>query len=219
MGANGRPRADRTNVRCLECGSLVGQELLGKLRRLCVGCVPERNARSQSAWKLANPAWRSGVQRVCAWCHHVDVPKGLRLFCSERCSTDAANHRTTHGVINASTLDKCPDCGVPHRRKMGNGSKRCPKCSIVREKARDSLKSAERRQIVAEASELVQYGVVAARDNNRCHLCFGEVAGRWPAPLSGTLDHVFPVSRGGKHTYDNIKLAHFRCNSAKGAVA
>ena len=28
-------------------------------------------------------------------------------------------------------------------------------------------------------------------------------------------DHVVPLAKGGTHTWDNVKLAHFRCNTLK----
>lgn len=31
-----------------------------------------------------------------------------------------------------------------------------------------------------------------------------------------SVDHVIPLSKGGTHTWDNVKLAHKRCNSKKG---
>jgi 5-methylcytosine-specific restriction endonuclease McrA len=32
-----------------------------------------------------------------------------------------------------------------------------------------------------------------------------------------THDHIVPVSKGGKHTWDNAQLAHFECNTKKNA--
>lgn len=31
-----------------------------------------------------------------------------------------------------------------------------------------------------------------------------------------SIDHIYPLSKGGTHTWDNIQLAHRSCNSRKG---
>lgn len=64
------------------------------------------------------------------------------------------------------------------------------------------------------------------RDGGICHICGGMtdwddyrydergnfITGRnYP-----TRDHVVPLAKGGQHTWDNVKLAHFHCNNAKG---
>lgn len=40
-----------------------------------------------------------------------------------------------------------------------------------------------------------------------------------PHPLGNypTREHIIPLSKGGLHTWTNVKLAHLRCNSSKGA--
>lgn len=57
------------------------------------------------------------------------------------------------------------------------------------------------------------------RCRGRCHICGGSV--RWetpyPDPLSKSLDHVTPLSRGGTHEPGNVRLAHLRCNVVKGS--
>lgn len=59
---------------------------------------------------------------------------------------------------------------------------------------------------------------IRERDNNRCHLCRDKVSAKpYPHPLSASLDHVIPLSRGGIHDPDNVRLAHLRCNVEKGA--
>lgn len=60
------------------------------------------------------------------------------------------------------------------------------------------------------------------RDNGVCYLC-GEKCD-WSdrnvdrnaiGPRYPSIDHVFPVSKGGLHSWDNIKLAHIGCNASK----
>ncbi len=52
---------------------------------------------------------------------------------------------------------------------------------------------------------------IFARDRHRCQYC-----GKRPAKQYLTLDHVFPRSRGGKDTWDNLVLACIECNVYKG---
>jgi hypothetical protein len=54
--------------------------------------------------------------------------------------------------------------------------------------------------------------IVLARDGYICQIC-GE-----PVLLEElSLDHVYPKSRGGAHTKENLRVVHRRCNSRKGA--
>lgn len=58
---------------------------------------------------------------------------------------------------------------------------------------------------------------VYARDRFICKLCDKEVdfGLKWPDLMSRTLDHIIPLSKGGTHTFDNVQLAHYSCNSKK----
>lgn len=80
-------------------------------------------------------------------------------------------------------------------------------------------RQARRAREVAAFVETVSPAEVMRRDKWICHLCEKMIpkALPHPAPLSGTLDHVIPLARGGLHSYANIKAAHLVCNLAKGA--
>jgi hypothetical protein len=54
--------------------------------------------------------------------------------------------------------------------------------------------------------------IVLDRDGYICQICGEPVL---PEELS--LDHVYPKSRGGAHTKENLRVVHKRCNSKKGA--
>jgi len=51
------------------------------------------------------------------------------------------------------------------------------------------------------------------RDKNRCQYCGGRFA---TSDLN--LDHVVPLSRGGKSTWENVVCCCVRCNSRKGGM-
>lgn len=62
-----------------------------------------------------------------------------------------------------------------------------------------------------------QPAYLAERDGLDCGICGDQVdmAARWPAPKSASVDHIVPVSRGGTHDEENLQLSHWACNHAK----
>lgn len=60
---------------------------------------------------------------------------------------------------------------------------------------------------------------VLEKHGSVCHLCEVEIdlALPSPNPLSFTLDHVSPISKGGADALFNVRPAHFGCNARKGA--
>jgi 5-methylcytosine-specific restriction endonuclease McrA len=69
------------------------------------------------------------------------------------------------------------------------------------------------------ASEPYTLAEIAFRDDFNCGLCGKPVpmAVKVPEALAPTIDHIVPVSKGGDDTRANVQLAHFVCNSRKGA--
>jgi len=66
-------------------------------------------------------------------------------------------------------------------------------------------------QKVAATIETVDYEAIYRRDKGICHICLN------PVPKSRLhFDHVIPLSKGGPHSMENIKVSHARCNVKKG---
>lgn len=105
-------------------------------------------------------------------------------------------------------------CSETHGKKLWNRENPEP----WNDRKRDHYH--RRRALKAETStgRPVLLSEIRERDGNRCHLCRDKVSAKpYPHPLSASLDHVVPLSRGGIHDPDNVKLAHLRCNVEKGA--
>lgn len=49
------------------------------------------------------------------------------------------------------------------------------------------------------------------RDRGHCHLCT-----KWVQPRHASMDHDIPLSKGGTHTWGNVRLTHIKCNLRKG---
>ena len=75
-----------------------------------------------------------------------------------------------------------------------------------------------RRRAIMAKGEQINHTEVFDAHGWVCHLCGGEIS-RFATSddwMRVTLDHIIPLSRGGTHTWDNVKPAHWRCNMSKG---
>lgn len=71
-----------------------------------------------------------------------------------------------------------------------------------------------------EFDESITLKAVRLRDNDICQICGltvddtaienGHIKRMYP-----TVDHIIPLSKGGSHTWDNVRLAHMSCNAGK----
>jgi 5-methylcytosine-specific restriction endonuclease McrA len=79
---------------------------------------------------------------------------------------------------------------------------------------------ARRRALVEQAQTDETFAPIDVhkRDDWTCKICLRpidpEIA--WPDPMSPSIDHVVPLSRGGAHALSNVQSAHLGCNSSKG---
>lgn len=69
----------------------------------------------------------------------------------------------------------------------------------------------EMRMYDNDYKEGITLDAVFARDNGICGICDTECLRD-----HASIDHVIAVSNGGGHVWDNVQLAHGRCNTAKG---
>jgi hypothetical protein len=59
----------------------------------------------------------------------------------------------------------------------------------------------------------VPLAAVWERDNGICHLC-----GNYVHYEQASRDHLIPKFNGGPTTFDNVALAHKKCNSKRGTA-
>lgn len=117
--------------------------------------------------------------------------RGAGLWCAGRCA------RCGDQFIRHSTADPTAFC-----------SRRC----------RQRTDASRRRALKAGSDgSMVSRWKIFERDCWTCHIC-GDPVDRGaavPDLAAPVLDHVIPIARGGPHTEDNLKTAHFYCNSVK----
>lgn len=93
-------------------------------------------------------------------------------------------------------------------------------------KARNKSKEIKRRSTIAGRCVDKDITVLSLykRDGGICYLCgrptrFEDYTERGGSIICGdwypSIDHVIPLARGGVHSWDNVRLAHRRCNYLK----
>lgn len=137
-------------------------------------------------------------------------------YCSAKCRI-----ASTRKVAEQKECVVCGGCFI-----SSHSGKICcsPECSLERRK-QQALKSVRedggchrRRSIRFDVSyEVIDPLEIFRRDKWICQLCLSPVNQdvAFPHPLSATLDHITPMSKGGPHTRDNVQCSHWCCNSAK----
>ena len=99
----------------------------------------------------------------------------------------------------------------------------CPECE---KKNNHQINDIKRKRLEADRKvEDISLNDVFIKYHGICYLCGGKcdihavrVVNGIPHPLGDypSREHIIPLSKGGLHTWDNIQLAHIRCNASKG---
>lgn len=169
--------------------------------------------------------WWAAGWRQCVICGCVCVGGLWRRCCSTECRRKEASasakeyYRTAQWYVPKEPMPH--ECIICHRTFLSArpNAKACPgRCSkrLFRESKKESNRRRQARKR-GQRHEHIRRLRVFERDNWICQICKRPVARgeKAPHPDSPSLDHVIPTARGGSHTYDNVQLAHFHCNSVK----
>lgn len=125
-------------------------------------------------------------------------------------------------VTKQETFAVCESCGGLFLTQR-DGKTMCTPC---KHKAKSARHSANRRALVLNSvkdSDITLDGLYK-REDGRCYLCNGVCDWQDYTINNGSfiagnnypsIDHVVPLSKGGAHSWDNVRLAHRICNMKK----
>ena len=121
--------------------------------------------------------------------------------------------------VRLERIHLCPVCGEITTRKVYCS----PECSRKADNKRRDFNRRIKLMSAMVDKDITVEGLYR-RDSGICYLCGGKcnyedytvrdgafVVGDWYP----SIDHVIPLSKGGLHSWDNVMLAHHRCNSEK----
>lgn len=180
-----------------------------KLKIRCVKCGSEKTIAASSI---------RGTNKIrCVVC---DIKKTADKIDFER------YQRRTLKVIEQNKKKKqmafpvCERCGSI----VSFGNKVCEKCKQETRRNRDRRKEHQRRLRVKGFDKSITLEGLFKRDNGICYLCgkacdWNDFSIRNGNFIVGkyypTVEHVIALANGGTHTWDNVKLACFGCNTKK----
>lgn len=208
---------------CLYCGKPTAKPKTGPRRHYCDAACKQRaqyeKDKAAGKYQSRNRA-KPAADITCAVCgDHFTSPRKAARFCSKQCLREFYRDSPTRQC-------ETPGCSRPVRAKnlcytcyrRGRRHAGLEKYPEWDDRRRDNYHRRRALKKGASTGEAVELAAIAERDRWKCHLCGRKVskARLWPHPESPSLDHVIPLTRGGMHDPSNVRLAHLRCNTAKG---
>lgn len=181
-------------IRCKKCGGIMDAKFHRVGAPVCKTCFKQETKRKQ--------------EQRCAESQRI-----AELKRAERKKARAEK------PVKIKPVHTCAVCGEKTTR---------PKyCSdVCANKAENKRREIARRRKIANAkidNDITVQGLFL-RDNGKCYLCGKMCDWTDKTEIDGTIicgnhypsiDHVIPLSKGGLHSWDNVKLAHRICNSLK----
>jgi hypothetical protein len=209
-------------VRCKVCGHVQERHANSKSFR-CDGCVDaEREARYKQEQKEKRDKKRKEneyTDRYCEACGLLFTRRGnAQKFCSDECFNEANN-------IQQIKVKKCVECGEEFDT-CHDGNKYCSdSCRRKRANRLFYVSKDKRLGRNGKPDHSITLDKLIKRDGNTCYICGGKCdGGDYTITEEGyfitggdypSIDHVFPIAKGGLHQWGNVKLAHMKCNATK----
>ena len=113
----------------------------------------------------------------------------------------------------------CAYCGAPHLRTNA----KC--CSEECSRKYANSKGDRRVRRMRKVDKSISLKKLYLRDGGKCWICgdkcdfndcrHDENGNFIVGSMYPSIDHVYPISKGGAHSWDNVKLAHHYCNTLK----
>jgi 5-methylcytosine-specific restriction endonuclease McrA len=160
--------------------------------------------------------------KTCEQCGKNFESRHGRKFCSRECLKERnRQYFRDKYEPTAPTKKNCLHCG-----KQFAGRSQRKYCDQYCAKKAFRKRKGENKRRLSHMQRAMKYGTecepinplrVFERDKYLCGICLAPVAKdrAVPHPLAATLDHIVPIARGGGHTWNNVRCAHFMCNSRK----
>lgn len=187
----------------------------------CKVCDKEFTSLYANSKFCSSECKNSQYTHVCKHCNvEFKSKEKKRLFCSDKCSLE-------HTIKNECFCQKCG------KRFMGDNRRANKFCSrdcfyeyanitpaevgtnsVGRYTDAHHIKRAKKFGVLYQHIKPIE---IYERDNWKCGICNAGIDMNLchPHPMSASIDHIIPLSKGGTHTESNVQSAHLKCNIYK----
>jgi len=192
----------------------------GNFNKSCPTCKIDFNAHDTRKIYCSTECKNNAYEHICEQCgtNFKSYFKDSK-YCSRQCSGTKAKHESI-----------CECCGGGFIGKNNRANKFCSRnCFLKQINARVDEISSKKTSRLSDAHHIIRakkHGVrwqyidlieIYKRDNFVCQICNEDINMNLshPHPLSASIDHIIPLSRGGTHVEGNVNGVHLRCNIQK----
>lgn len=179
-------------IRCKVCGTERTASMVSLRQDGHVACkeCQRRKIEAQKQKQKQKQQADAARKEMSRAAHAFHNKKQLGMHFCEGCGAPLFSAKRTY----------CEDCARDRVRKYSN---------VKKERRRVSAMTAMSGQITARS--------LYERDGGVCWLCGGlcDINADPNANEYPSVDHIVPISKGGKDTWDNVRLAHRQCNSMR----
>ena len=219
--------AYKNGCRCAECLDYNAKRARRWAGRFLVENGVDYTSHLRNTGRLADT--RRHPRRACGWCGaiHALNASGTTLDAEGLTHAQWLRHygppsgsrevALPVAQVPLSALAECRHCGVPFMVDALGRAR--PYCSQrCRDRAAWGRRKGARGEFTVSSKERRE---LHERDRWTCRICNESTTREYDPsdPLSPTLDHIEPRSKGGSDSAENLRTAHAICNSPRGAGA
>lgn len=220
------------NKVCLNCGNEFSPTDTRQVY-CTIECRNSFNAMKQAKREVAKPkVINIGNCEACGKRYNKKQPH--QKYCSQTCrnKADSEKERIARDKYRQENPLTCSICGTKFVITDGKQkfcSKKCQQRFNNIGKKTNPIHKDRRMKRMFENGKVdmtITLFDLSKRFNDRCAICHNTVdwsdfEARNGIFIAGetypSIDHIIAVSNGGTHTWNNVQLAHRKCNTAKGA--
>lgn len=199
--------------------TVCGREFKGYSWRKSKYCSMECRDKDWHNAHAEHVASRKGstYQHTQAWKEKHNAACALRMEQKEQAQRKKLVRRLCNAInakVKAERTVKCVVCGNEFHPL--NGRQIC--CSKECGKRRDNQRRDHRIYINGKPDLSISLTRLYMRDMGVCAICGRHIDFDCDSNSNDypSVDHIVPLSKGGKHTWNNVQLACRGCNTAKG---